>query len=136
MPSFRTHCAISKKRTGNDFAELHRWIDEPRTRLGYDHRIERHHFSEDTKNTIKRHWDTKRERLGEKAVIEWLFHIAIDNLYTAFKMSSKSFSYGHKAYNLMEFGLGKSGYIHCNFDTVDEHELNSIFEDKSEEEHY
>ena len=90
MPSFRTHCAISKKRTGNGFAELHRWIDKPTTRLGYDHRIERHHFNEADKNTIKRYWDSKRKGLGEKAVIEWLFHIALDNLVTVFKMSSQN----------------------------------------------
>jgi len=129
MPSVKIHCAISKKRTCNDFKELHKWIDESAPILGPDHRTERHSLKEDDKNTIKRRW-------GEKAVIEWLFHIAIDNLYTAFKMSSKGFSYGRKAYNLMEFGLSKSGYIHCNFDTVDEHELNSIFEDESEEECY
>jgi hypothetical protein len=64
--------------------------------------------------------------LGEKAVIEWLFHIAIDNLATAFKMSSKSFSYGSKTYNLMEFGFGRSGYIHCEFDRVEERDLHFI----------
>ncbi len=131
MPSVRKHCAISKKRTGNDFAELHKWIDESSAleRLGTDHRIERHCLKEDDKDTIKRNW-------GEKAVIEWLFHIALDNLATAFKMSSKSFSYGHKTYNLMQFGLSKSGYIHCNFDTVNERKLNSIFEDEYEEDYY
>jgi uncharacterized protein YndB with AHSA1/START domain len=41
---------------------------------------------------------------------EWLFHSAVDNLATAFKMSSKSFSYGSKTYNRMEFGFGRSGY--------------------------
>jgi len=136
MPSFRTHCAISKKRTGIDFAELHRWIDEPTRRLGYDHRIERHHFNEDDKNTIKRYWDAKRKGLGEKAVIEWLFHIALDNLATAFRMSNKSFSYGDKTYNLMRFGLSKSGYIHCDFERVDERDLPFIFEDGSEEDDY
>jgi hypothetical protein len=45
--------------------------------------------------------------LGEKAVIEWLFHIVIDNLATAFGMSGKSFSYGPKTYNRMEFGFGQ-----------------------------
>jgi len=129
MPRFKTHCAISKKRTGNDFAELHRWIDEPRRRLGCDHRIERHHYNENDKNTIKGCW-------GEKAVIEWLFHIALDNLDTAFKMSNQSFSYGHKTYNLMQFGLSKSGYIHCDFQRVDESELHFIFEDESEEDDY
>jgi hypothetical protein len=98
--------------------------------------MERHHYNESDKNTIKRYWDAKGEGLGEKAVIEWLFHIAIDNLHTAFKMSKQSFSYGDKTYNLMEFGLSKSGYIHCNFERVDEHELNSIFEDEREEDYY
>jgi len=124
------------KRTGNDFAELHRWIDEPTSRLGIDHRIERHHYNEDDKNTIKRYWDAKREGLGEKAVIEWLFHIAIDNLATAFKMSSKSFSYGPKTYNLMEFGLSTSGYIHCEFRRVDENCFPFMFEGESEEDYW
>ncbi len=136
MPSVKTHCAISLKRTGNSFAELHRWIDEPRSRLGSDHRIERHYYNEGDKNYIKGYWDAKREGLGEKAVIEWLFHIALDNLCTAFKMSKQSFSYGDKTYNMMEFGLTKSGYIHCNFDRVDEGEFHFIFEDESEEDCY
>jgi hypothetical protein len=127
MPSFRTHCAISKKRTGNDFAELHRWIDE---------RIERHFLNEDDKDTIKRYWDAKEEGLGEKAVIEWLFHIALDNLVTAFRMSNKSFSYGHKTYNLMRFGLSKSGYIHCDFERVAERNLPFRFEGEPEEDDY
>jgi len=136
MPSLKIHCAISKKRTGNNFAELHRWIDKSATILGYDHRVERHYFNEDDKNTIKRHWDAKREGLGEKAVIEWLFHIALDNLDTAFRMSSKSFSYGPKTYNLMQFGLSKSGYIHCEFKRVNERNLPFIFEDEYEEDDY
>lgn len=129
MPPFGTHCAISQKRTGNDFAELHRWIDEPTKELGLDHRIKRHYYNESDKNTIKGYW-------GEKAVIEWLFHIAIDNLATAFKMSNQSFSYGDRTYNLMHFDLSKSGFIHCDFERVDENELHSIFEDESEEDYY
>ncbi|MDH7564063.1 MAG: hypothetical protein QHH24_04165 [Candidatus Bathyarchaeota archaeon] len=136
MPSLKTHCAISKKRTGNDFAELHRWIDEPTRTLGVDHRIKRHHYNENDKNTIKQYWDSKRKGLGEKAVIEWLFHIALDNLYTAFKMSKKTFSYGQKAYNFMQFGLSKAGYIHCKFDRVDEDELDFRFEGDFEEDYY
>jgi hypothetical protein len=73
MPSLKTHCAISRKRTGNDFAELHRWIDEPTRELGYDHRIERHYFNENTKNTIKRYWDAKKEGLGEKLLLNGFF---------------------------------------------------------------
>jgi hypothetical protein len=87
MPSVKTHCAISLKRTGIDFAELHRWIDEPTGRLGSEHRIRRHHYNEKEKNLIKGYWDAKRGGLGEKAVIEWLFHMAIDNLATASRMT-------------------------------------------------
>ena len=126
MPPLKTHCAISMKRTGNDFAELHRWVDEPTKDLGPEHRRERHHYSDGDKITIKNRW-------GEKAVIEWLFHIAIDNLETAFKMSKQSFSYGDKTYNLMQFGLSRSGYIHCDFKRVDERVFYSVFEDVSEE---
>jgi hypothetical protein len=131
MPDFKTHCAISRKRTGNDFAELHKWIDDSQAlkELESDHRIIRHCLKEDDKDTIKRKW-------GEKAVIEWLFHIAIDNLVTAFKMSRQSFSYGPKTYNLMQFGLSKSGYIHCDFERADERELDFIFEDEPEEAYY
>jgi hypothetical protein len=127
-------CAISKKRTGNDFAELHRWIDEPKRKYGYNHRIIRHSYTEDDKNTIRKYWDEKGKGLGEKTIVEWLFHIAIDNLDTAFKMSSQSFSYGNKAYNFMQFGLNRSGYIHCDFDRVDDKELHVMFEDEPEEE--
>lgn len=136
MPPLKIHCAISKKRTGSDFAELHKWIDEPARTFGADHRIERHYYSEKYKNYIKKYWDSKGEGLGEKAVIEWLFHIAIDNLYTAFSMSRKSFSYGHKTYNFMQFGLSKSGYIHCKFDRVNEEKLDFLFEGNFEEDYY
>jgi hypothetical protein len=129
MPSLRVHCAISKKRTGQTFEDLHRWIDAPTEELGFNHREKRHHYNEADKERIKKYWDSKKVGLGEKAVIEWLFHIAIDNLYTAFKMSNQEFSYGPKTYNLMEFGLSKSGYIHCNFKRVEDYELSSIFKD-------
>ena len=134
MPNLKTHCAISKKRTGRKFTKLHKWIDDSREELGSDHRILRHSYNEEDKNLIKRYWDARGEGLGEKAVIEWLFHIAIDNLDTAFKMSRKSYIYYEKAYNLMKFGLRKSGYIYCDFDTVDENDLVHMFEDNYEEE--
>jgi hypothetical protein len=86
MPSVNVHCAISKKRTGNEFAELHEWIDKSK-KPGPDHRVKRHYYNVRDRNQIKKQW-------GEKAMIEWLFHIAIDNLDTAYKMSRQSFSYG------------------------------------------
>ena len=130
MPNFETHCAISKKRTDNDFAELHKWIDKPQSKFGSDHRLKRHYYNEKEKNYIKKYWDDKETGLGEKAIIEWLFHIAIDNLVTAFKMSKMDFSYGDRAYNLMHFGLSKSGYIHCIFESVDESKFDLIFVDE------
>jgi hypothetical protein len=42
MPKLDQHCAISKKRTGFDFRELHMWMDAPKDKLGYNHRIRRH----------------------------------------------------------------------------------------------
>ncbi len=132
MPNFRTHCAISKKRTGFDFADLHRWIDEPKDKLGHNHRQERHHFNEKDMKMIKDFWNKKKAGYGEKAIIEWLFHIAIDNLDTAFRLSSKSFSYGEKAYNFMQFGIQKSGYIHCDFDYIPDKELNKMMSDEYE----
>lgn len=126
MPNFKTHCAISKKRTGFDFADLHRWIDEPKNKLGCNHRQERHYFNQDDMKMIKKYWEQRKQGYGEKAIIEWLFHIAIDNLDTAFRLSSKQFSYGNKAYNFMEFGIQKSGYIHCDFEYIPDNELNYI----------
>ena len=55
---------------------------------------------------------------------------------TAFGMSCKSFSYGSETYNWMEFGFGRSGYIHCEFDRVDEEDLHFIFEGESVEDDY
>jgi hypothetical protein len=36
----------------------------------------------------------------------------------------------------MQFGLSKSGYIHCDFERADERELDFIFEDEPEEAYY
>lgn len=81
MPNVNTHCKISKTRTkGNEFRELHEWMDEPQKFLGHNHRIERHSFHEGYKKYIEEEW-------GTKAVVEWLFHIALDNLETANKFA-------------------------------------------------
>ncbi|MFH1290380.1 MAG: hypothetical protein ABIH92_03155, partial [Nanoarchaeota archaeon] len=70
MPDFKTHCRISKERTKTkDFSELHGWMDEATEYLGHNHRLERHFYTEEYKNFIERRW-------GDKAVVEWLFHIA------------------------------------------------------------
>jgi len=52
----------------------------------FGHRKERRHFNRKDYKAIKDHWDkTKRKGWGQKAVIEWLFHLALDNLQTAYK---------------------------------------------------
>ena len=87
MPDFETHCKISKLRTGEEFRELHTWMDEPKNYLGPDHRIERHSFHNGYKNFVEGKW-------GKKAVVEWLFHIALDNLDTANKFAVNTYSRG------------------------------------------
>jgi hypothetical protein len=125
MPNLATHCALSKKRTGHDFEELHKWMDAPAADLGWDHRTERHAYNVKEEKQIKEFWDKKRAGLGEKAVVEWLFHIAIDNMSTAFKKSYKV--YGEKTYNYFEIGIGKSQYIYADFDTLEESSLKTHF---------
>ena len=129
MPNFKAHCAISRQRTGFDFADLHKWIDNPKEAifLGADHRILRHAFTESDMNYIKKHWDRKKGYgWGDKAVVEWLFHIAIDNVHTAFKLSKKT--YGNKTFNLIGIGLKSSGFVSVDFARVSDYELEDIFE--------
>ena len=88
MPNLIAHCAISKQRTGFNFKELHQWIDNPPEvkYLGSDHRMERHAYTKDDMKTIKDYWNGRKgPGWGEKAIIEWLFHIAIDNISTGYK---------------------------------------------------
>jgi len=80
MPNFETHCKISQKRTHNEFKALHKWMDEATKYLGQDHRIERHFYTQEYKDFINKEW-------GSKAVVEWLFHIALDNMETANKFA-------------------------------------------------
>ena len=74
MPSLKVHCAVSKERTGEEFKELHEWMDEPQKELGINHRTQRHDTS---------FIDYVKERWGGKGVREFLKHIADDYEYTA-----------------------------------------------------
>ena len=124
MPNLSAHCAISKQRTGFNFAKLHQWIDNPPAAkiLGKDHRTERHAFTIKDMKTIKDFWEREKgSGWGEKAVVEWLFHIAIDNISTAFKLSKSC--YGENTYNLIEIGIKKSGFINVDFDRVSDDQL-------------
>lgn len=117
MPSVQVHCAISRERTkgknfsGREFRELHEWIDAPQKEMGINHRTERHSFNLKDKNYIQNRWD-------EKAVVEWLFHIAIDNLETANKFANNIYSSSYDKV-LIEF---KGKKIHdCEFVKVHPH---------------
>lgn len=128
MPNLSAHCAISKQRTGFSFAELHEWIDNPpeARSLGVDHRIERHAYKIKDMNTLKDMWERKKgSGWGEKAVIEWLFHIAIDNISTAFKLSRAV--YGEYTYNIIEIGITTSGFINVDFDRASDDQLRDKF---------
>jgi hypothetical protein len=119
MPSVKKHCAISEKRTGYAFGRLHEWIDGHAEELGIDHRKRRHYFNRKDQKEIKDYWDMKKgEGWGEKAVVEWLFHIALDNLETAYKFSLNKNSYGANTYNHIDVVLNPNGYIDCSFDRV------------------
>ena len=128
MPNLSAHCAISKKRTRFDFAELHRWIDNPPEAkiLGPDHRIKRHAYTIDDMAYIRDYWEGKKgSGWGEKAVIEWLFHIAIDNISTAFKLSK--FHYGESTYNLIKIGIASSGFMNVDFKRASDSQLRTEF---------
>jgi len=71
MPGLKTHCAISKKRTGFDFKELHQWIDSSSKEMGYNHRQLRHASTTDDERTIRDYWDKKKPGLGQKTVVEF-----------------------------------------------------------------
>lgn len=134
MPSVDTHCAISKDRTGFDFRELHEWIDAPYKKLGVDHRAVRHAYTRSDEKTISEYWDEKKGNgWGNKAVVEWLFHIALDNLSTAFKKAKSTYRKGN-AYNFFKFGWEPSGsdYVLFDYGRLNEEELDKEFEDAYE----
>jgi len=108
MPSVEEHCKMSLKRTKgkNNFKDLHEWVDAPSAELGFNHRIERHVDNEIYRKYIRKRW-------GEKAVIEWLFHIAVDNLQTAYKASHEE--YGENTYNYYRFALSKADKLYVDF---------------------
>lgn len=105
MPSKEVHKKISKHRTNNDFEELHKWMDEATEYLGPNHRLERHFYTEEYKNFIEKKW-------GKKAVVEWLFHIALDNLETATKFADKVY---YSSYDGIEINFKDGQIISCRF---------------------
>jgi len=118
MPSLNKHCAISAERTGYPYTELHKWMDERRAELGEDHRIHRHVLRTDDLDYVRKRFG------GNKAVVEWLFHSAIDSLETAYKISKRV--YGDLSYNFMMIGFAKSGFVHVAFRALEDRSLEDL----------
>jgi len=128
MPSVKIHCAISKKRTGNSFSKLHKWIDEPVKIKGVNHREERHYWNEKDRSFILKEFK-------KKAVVEWLFHIAIDNLDTAVKEAKRVYRKDN-VFNHFEIGFPrKSKFIHFDCCNMRDDELIYLFEDDEEDDY-
>jgi hypothetical protein len=134
MPSLRVHCAVSRERTGFDFKELHEWIDALSKELGMNHRTERHAYNLEEEKKIAEFWNKKGEGMGEKAVVEWLFHIALDNIETAFKRAKKGYR-KNNIYNFFKFGLlPDSKFIYFDFDKLSDEELKEEFKEAYKDE--
>ena len=62
---------------------------------------------------------------NERAVVEWLFHIAVDNLETAYKESY--YCYKDKTYNFYQFVLEDDGLRNVKFDVFTKEIINELF---------
>lgn len=80
MPSIKTHCYYSKKRTGKTYEKMHKWMDEAKDMLGKDHRSIRHDLS---------FIPQVKKKFGKEAVSEFLLHISADYKSSARKWMKK-----------------------------------------------
>ena len=69
MPSFTDHCAECRERLGEDFAEVHQWLDALFAERGPRHRRVRHHLA--GVEEVRRQW-------GDKAAEAALLHVVAD----------------------------------------------------------
>jgi len=122
MPNKETHCKISKKRTNDEFRKLHEWMDEATKYLKHNHRLERHFFTQEYKEFIEKEW-------GKKAVVEWLFHIALDNLETANKFAVDTYS---KHFAEIKVSFDEKEISECAFTKVYPNSKNSFVIDLRE----
>ena len=124
MSDLKTHCKISLERTKgkNDYKELHQWMDEPKSMFGNNHRLERHSLNDVYLKYVLDNW-------GEKGVVEWLFHIAIDNLETATKRAHSCYKSEYSSYNI-ELKGGKIDSIKGIKNGSDNKEKKPVKEDK------
>lgn len=112
MPRGETHRAISRKRTGKDFAELHRWMDkDEKGLLGVNHRSKNHYYTDELRDYVFKTFG------GAEAVSEWLFHIALDNLDTSV---NNDWNYNGCDVNFYKFGFAENGFIYHEEDILSE----------------
>jgi hypothetical protein len=99
------------KCAGEPFSELHEWMDESYKELEENHRLIRHAYNTFDEKYILKRW-------GPKAVVEWLIHIAIDNLETAFFKSKDCYPDGcHIAFTVNgEDVFTPGGYVSKYFE--------------------
>lgn len=118
MPSNAVHCAISVKRTGKSYKELHRWIDFNSDERGVNHRNKNHFYSDELKQLISNQFG------GAEAVSEWLFHIALDNLDTSV---TNDWNYANVDRNFYQLGFEPDGFIHYDEDELEEEDMEEAF---------
>lgn len=97
-------------------------MDEPQRFLGVNHRMERHVDNEAYREFIRKRW-------GDRAIVEWLFHIAMDNLVTAYKTSNDVYQ---TAYNYYRLALLENGKIVIDYCKLSEDEVIRRFRDKTD----
>ena len=80
MPSDKEHAKLSKARTGKPFIELHKWMNEEYTNSRIQ--TKRHEITNIPKNI-----EIVREKFGDEAVKEFLYHLKEDYEYNnAYKL--------------------------------------------------
>ena len=63
MASFEEHCADCRRELGEDFAQVHKWLDALFTVLGPKHRSARHHT--DGVEQVRKRWGDRAARAAE-----------------------------------------------------------------------
>ena len=123
MPRLKVHYAISKKRTGKSYENLHGWIDENKDDCGVNHRSKNHAYNEEARKHVYQNFG------GGEAVSEWLFHIVLDSLDTYYK-NQRDFT--RKDKNFMKFGFARNGFIFFEDKFMDDGKDKDIWHDEFE----
>lgn len=63
MPHYSVHCADCKRELGEEFEQVHIWLDEFAVSMGPDHRLERHHV--DGVEEARKKWGDRAARAAE-----------------------------------------------------------------------